>query len=78
MYFNEGHVPENLRKTYKYKKSDIPAYRKLFRLLYEYDAREKVKRANSTNPNNGENGEEDKEQEMVNSNEEKAPDTAAL
>jgi hypothetical protein len=77
MYFNEGHVPEDLRKTYKYKKNDIPAYRKLFRLLYEYDAREKAKKANKENSGKAD-GEDDNEQEMVNNNDEKTTDTATL
>ena len=78
MYFNEGHVPEDLRKTYKYKKNDIPAYRKLFRLLYEYEAREKAKKANKANPSTEDDGEDDNEQEMVNNNDEKTTDTATL
>ncbi len=39
MYFNEAHVPEDLRKIYKYKRAKIPAYDKLFRLLQAYDER---------------------------------------
>lgn len=34
-YFNEGNVPDETRKIYKYKKKNIPAYRKLFKLLME-------------------------------------------
>lgn len=42
MYFEEGHVPEDMRKKphCKYKKKDIPAYRKLFSLLQAYDKRQ--------------------------------------
>lgn len=39
LYFAEAHVPEDLRKLYQYKKKNIPAYRKLFRLLQEYELR---------------------------------------
>ena len=38
-YASEGHVSEDMRKLYQYKKSDIPAYKKLFRLLNEYQKR---------------------------------------
>ena len=41
MYFNEGHVPEEMREIYKYKNKDIPAYRKLFRQLQAYEARQR-------------------------------------
>lgn len=34
-YFNEGNIPDETRKIYKYKKKNIPAYRKLFKLLME-------------------------------------------
>lgn len=37
MYFNEGRVPDDTRKKYKYKKINIPAYKKLFRLLKQYE-----------------------------------------
>ena len=37
IYFTEGHVTEDMRKLYKYKKKNIPAYRKLFRLLEEQE-----------------------------------------
>ena len=39
LYFSEGHVSEDLRRQYKYKKKNIPAYRKLFEALYERDKR---------------------------------------
>ena len=39
MYFNEAHVPEDMRKIYKYKRAQVPAYDKLFRLLQAYDER---------------------------------------
>lgn len=35
LYFNEGNISDDVRKKYKYKKKNIPAYRKLFRLLME-------------------------------------------
>ncbi len=41
IYFTEGHVSEDMRKLYKYKNKNIPAYRKLFRLLYEQDQKRK-------------------------------------
>lgn len=41
IYFTEGHVSEDMRKQYKYKNKNIPAYRKLFRLLYEQDQKRK-------------------------------------
>ena len=50
MYFNEAHVPEDMRKLYKYKRAQIPAYDKLFRLLQAYEARkeqEKLDRLNA-------------------------------
>lgn len=39
MYFNEAHVPEDMRKIYKYKRANVPAYDKLFRLLQAYEER---------------------------------------
>ena len=41
IYFTEGHVTEDMRKLYKYKNKNIPAYRKLFRLLQEQDQKRK-------------------------------------
>lgn len=40
LYFNEGNISDDVRKKYKYKKKNIPAYRKLFRLLMEQRAAE--------------------------------------
>ena len=55
MYFNEGHVPEDLRKQFKYKKKDIPAYQKLFRLLKTYDERKQQQMIDSVKGDVGEN-----------------------
>lgn len=51
IYFNEGHVPDEMRKKFKYKNKNVPAYRKLFRLLYAYDKRKKENslKSNETN-----------------------------
>ncbi len=37
LYFNEGHVDEELRKKFPYRKVDFPAYKKLFKLLKKRD-----------------------------------------
>lgn len=50
MYFNEAHVPEDMRKIYKYKRAQVPAYDKLFRLLQAHDERieqEKLEKLNA-------------------------------
>lgn len=36
-YFDEGLVDDDTRKLYPYKRENIPAYRKLFRMLKRYD-----------------------------------------
>lgn len=41
-YFNEANVDEKTREKYKYKKAQIPAYRKLFRLLKAQADKEKA------------------------------------
>lgn len=75
MYFSEGHVPEDLRKVYKYKNKDIPAYKKLFRLLSEYETRQRNKA--QTNDDEGEeDGEDDLESE--NNDVQKTTDSATL
>lgn len=76
MYFSEGHVPEDLRKVYKYKNKDIPAYRKLFRLLSEYEARQRAKNGDGNDADDDEEGED--EQETENSDVQKTTDTATL
>lgn len=40
-YINEGHVSEELRKKYSYRKKDIPAYRRLFTILKARDDRQR-------------------------------------
>lgn len=72
MYFNEAHVPEDLRKIYKYKKKDIPAYQKLFRLLQAYEERKSQEALEKLNAPAG-------QEENKNADEEKktTPDTAA-
>lgn len=72
IYFTEGHVTEDMRKQYKYKNKDIPAYRKLFRLLYEQDQ----KRREEEPENNGEN--EELNNEETEQHEENTADTAHL
>ena len=39
-YFNEGHVIDEIRKTYPYKKAFVPVYRKIFDLRKEIDDEE--------------------------------------
>lgn len=65
LYFNEGHVTDELRKKYKYSIKKIPAYRKMFEIL---KSREEKKNApagqpeeenhgsNENNESNGNNG----------------------
>lgn len=72
IYFTEGHVTEDMRKIYKYKNKNIPAYRKLFRLLYEQDQ----KRKEEESENNGEN--EELNNEETEQHEENTADTAHL
>ena len=63
MYFNEAHVPEEMRKIYKYKRAKIPAYDKLFRLLQAYDERmeqEKLEKLNAPAEEKKEDAHEDK------------------
>ena len=72
IYFTEGHVTEDMRKIYKYKNKNIPAYRKLFRLLYEQDK----KRKEEESENNGEN--EELNNEETEQHEENTADTAHL
>ena len=72
IYFTEGHVTEDMRKIYKYKNKNIPAYRKLFRLLYEQDQ----KRREEEPENNGEN--EELNNEETEQHEENTADTAHL
>ena len=72
IYFTEGHVTEDLRRQYKYKNKNIPAYRKLFRLLYEQDQ----KRKEEEYEDNGENEELDNEE--TEQHEENTADTAHL
>ena len=72
IYFTEGHVTEDMRKKYKYKNKNIPAYRKLFRLLYEQDQ----KRKEEESENNGEN--EELNNEETEQHEENTADTAHL
>ena len=61
-----------MRKIYKYKNKNIPAYRKLFRLLYEQDQ----KRKEEESENNGEN--EELNNEETEQHEENTADTAHL
>ena len=72
IYFTEGHVTEDLRRQYKYKNKNIPAYRKLFRLLYEQDQ----KRKEEEYEDNGEN--EELNNEETEQHEENTADTAHL
>ena len=72
IYFTEGHVTEDMRKIYKYKNKNIPAYRKLFRLLYEQDQ----KRKEEESENNGEN--EELNNEETEQHEDNTADTAHL
>ena len=51
IYFNEGHVPDEIRKKFKFKNKDVPGYRKLFKLLYAYDKR-KIENSSTTNETN--------------------------
>ena len=72
MYFNEAHVPEEMRKIYQYKRANIPAYDKLFRLLQAYEARmeqEKLEKLNA--PAQGDKKEETNEKKNT-------ADTAAM
>ena len=58
MYFNEAHVPEDMRKIYKYKRANVPAYDKLFRLLQAYDERKAQEQLEKLNaPAEGEKNE---------------------
>ncbi len=53
LYFNEGNVDDDTRKKYKYKKKNIPAYRKLFRLLMEQRDAERMMEAGGNAGNGG-------------------------
>ncbi len=66
MYFNEGHVPEDLRKQFKYKKKDIPAYQKLFRLLKTYDERKQQQMIDSVKGDVGENKSQETDEQKKN------------
>ena len=72
MYFNEAHVPEDMRKIYKYKRANVPAYDKLFRLLQAYEERKSQEALEKLNAPAG-------QEENKNADEEKktTPDTAA-
>ena len=73
IYFTEGHVSEDMRKLYKYKNKNIPAYQKLFRLLYERDQKRKEDELElNGNPEDGEDNEE------TDQHEETTADTAHL
>ena len=39
LYFNEGNISDETRKAHPYRKKDIPAYRALFRQLYDSGAK---------------------------------------
>ena len=72
MYFNEAHVPEDMRKIYKYKRAQIPAYDKLFRLLQAYEERKEQEKLEKLNaPSEGEKKEETDEKKNT-------ADTAAM
>ena len=43
MYAAEGHVQEDLRRKFKYKKKNIPAYRKMFMILKQMDDKQRSK-----------------------------------
>ena len=75
MYFNEGHVPEDLRKQFKYKKKNIPAYQKLFRLLQAYDER---KRQDAIDALKAPAGEENKDKPQESDEQKNTADTAAM
>ena len=73
IYFTEGHVSEDMRKLYKYKNKNIPAYQKLFRLLYERDQKRLQDELElNGNPEDGEDNEE------TDQDEETTADTAHL
>lgn len=42
LYFSEGHVVEDMRRKFKYKKKNIPAYRRLFEALKRQDDLKKL------------------------------------
>ncbi len=72
MYFNEAHVPEDMRKIYKYKRAQIPAYDKLFRLLQAYEERKEQEKLEKLNaPSEDEKKEETDEKKNT-------ADTAAM
>ena len=73
MYFNEAHVPEDLRKLYPYKKKNIPAYQKLFRLLHAYEERKTQEMLNKLSAPAAEGEENVKTDEQKNT-----ADTAAV
>lgn len=58
IYFTEGHVIEDLRMKYKYKKKDIPAYRKLFRLIEEQEKKRREEEFDNEKEPDTENDEE--------------------
>ena len=70
MYFSEGHVTEDMRKMFKYKKKDIPAYRKLFRLLQKDEEKQLKEEVDDKN--------EDKKEQVEKNNEATPTDTAAM
>ena len=74
IYFTEGHVTEDLRKQYKYKNKNIPAYQKLFRLLYAQDQ----KRKDEELENFGESAGEPDNEETDQQHEENTADTAHM
>lgn len=45
LYFNEGHVDDQLRKKYKYRIKDIPKYKKVFELLMKKREAERAEKA---------------------------------
>lgn len=71
IYFTEGHVTEDMRKMYKYKNKNIPAYRKLFRLLQEHEQKQRLDEDIDAT-------EDQPEQEETEKHEENPTDTARL
>ena len=54
MYFSEGHISEDMRKqqNYKYKKTRIETYRKMFAALKQRDDRRRIKLLQGKAPKN--------------------------
>lgn len=73
-YFNEGNIPDDARKVYKYKKKNIPAYRKLFKLLMEQREAEK-QFGNDATDGDDTSGKENEDNESDNTT--AAPEAAA-